>query len=252
MEHQVTPSGIAYTTGGAGPGLLLLVHGMGANGAVWRPMLETITWPGRWVAPDLRGHGRSLAQPPFSYGVHAADLATVVAEFPADEVVVVGHSFGGVLGAVLAGDLFQVPVRSVLAVGVKLEWSEEDVAGARRVAGRPPKVFDTEAEAADFALRLAGLGGLASADDPVAATTATDGGFRAALDPRALSVVGPDVRALLRSSRAPLHLAAGADDPMVTADAMRSVDPEARVIGSAGHNVHWERPDEVWRLVPSG
>jgi pimeloyl-ACP methyl ester carboxylesterase len=69
------------------------------------------------------------------------------------------------------------------------------------------------------------------------------------VDPRVFSVVGPDIRELLRSCRAPLHLAAGADDPMVSPAAMRSVDAAAQVIGSAGHNVHWERPAQVWDLV---
>jgi pimeloyl-ACP methyl ester carboxylesterase len=243
-----TSSGIVYDVGGDGPELLLLVHGLGANAAVWRPLLEHGR-PGRWVAPDLRGHGRSVAEGPFSYGVHVADLAAVVAEVGADDVTVVGHSFGGVLGAVLAGDLFQVPIRAVLTVGVKLDWSDEDVAGARRIAQRPPKVFDTAVGAADHALRLSGLRGLAAVDDPVAATVPTAEGFRAAVDPRVFSVVGPDIRGLLRSSRAPLHLVAGADDPMVSLDAMRSVDAGARVIGSAGHNAHWEQPAEVWALV---
>jgi pimeloyl-ACP methyl ester carboxylesterase len=246
-----TSSGIAYDTGGDGPGVLLLLHGMGANAAVWRPMLAAIEdgWPGRWVAPDLRGHGRSVAEAPFSYGVHAADLATLMSEVGAEDVIVVGHSFGGVLGAVLASDLFQVPIRAVLTVGVKLDWSDDDLAGARRIAQRAPRLFDSAADAADHALRLSGLRGLTAVDDPVAATVSTADGFRAAVDPRVFSVVGPDVRALLRSSRAPLHLAAGADDPMVSLDAMRSVDAGARVIGSAGHNAHWEQPAQVWDLV---
>jgi pimeloyl-ACP methyl ester carboxylesterase len=243
-----TSSGIVYDVGGEGPDLLLLVHGLGANAAVWRPLLEH-GQPGRWVAPDLRGHGRSIAEGPWSCGMHAADLAAVVAEVGADEVTVLGHSLGGVLGAVLAGDLFQVPISSVVTVGVKLDWSDEDVAAARRIAQRPPKVFDSAAEAAEHALRLSGLSGLAGVDDPVAATVSTAAGFRAALDPRAFSVVGPDIRGLLRSSRAPLHLAAGADDPMVSLDAMRSVDAGARVIGAAGHNAHWEQPAAVWALV---
>jgi len=221
---------------------------MGANAAVWRPLLDHGR-PARWVAPDLRGHGRSIAEGPWSYGVHAADLAAVVAEVGADDVTVVGHSFGGVLGAVLAGDLFQVPIRTVLAVGVKLDWSADDLAAARRIAQRPPRIFDAAADAADHALRLSGLGGLAAVDDPVAATVSTPDGFRAAVDPRVFSVVGPDIRELVRSSRAPLHLAAGADDPMVSLAAMRSVDPRARVIGSAGHNAHWEQPAQVWDLV---
>jgi pimeloyl-ACP methyl ester carboxylesterase len=38
---------------------------------------------------------------------------------------------------------------------------------------------------------------------------------------------------------------------MVGLDAMRRVDPEAVLIEGAGHNAHWEAPEEVWSLVPS-
>ncbi len=167
----------------------------------------------------------------------------------ADQVTVVGHSFGGVLGAVLAGELFTAPVRAVLAIGVKLDWTDDDLAGAARLAGRGRRSFDAAADAAEYALRLAGLSGLAGVDDPVADVVATGGGFSAAVDPRVFSVVGPDVRRLLASCRAPLHLAAGSADPMVSLPSMRTVDPDAQVVESAGHNVHWERPAQVWQLI---
>ena len=48
--------------GGSGNGpTLLLMHGLSGTGGVWnglRPLLEKY-WPGSWVIPDLRGHGRS-------------------------------------------------------------------------------------------------------------------------------------------------------------------------------------------------
>jgi pimeloyl-ACP methyl ester carboxylesterase len=47
--------------GGGGESVLLLLHGLGATGDVWRgwePLLAR-RWPGRWLAPDLPGHGRS-------------------------------------------------------------------------------------------------------------------------------------------------------------------------------------------------
>src|SRR5262245_37275966 len=47
-------------TVGSGSPSLVLLHGLGQNGAVWRPLLAELSgWPGRIVIPDLRGHGRS-------------------------------------------------------------------------------------------------------------------------------------------------------------------------------------------------
>jgi len=50
-----------FTRAAAGEPVLLLLHGLGATGDVWhawRPLL-TRRWPGRWLAPDLPGHGGS-------------------------------------------------------------------------------------------------------------------------------------------------------------------------------------------------
>jgi pimeloyl-ACP methyl ester carboxylesterase len=122
------------------------------------------------------------------------------------------------------------------------------------MAGRPPQVFPTAAEAADRHLKLAGLSGLVTPDDAVAraGVRAADGGFTPALDPRAFGAVGPSVEEVLSRAVAPLRLAAGAGDPMVGLDAMRRVDPGAVLIEGAGHNAHWEAPDAVWSLLRAG
>ncbi len=43
--------------GGDGEPVLLLVHGLGANGDVWSGLHDVLSarWPGRWVTPDLPG-----------------------------------------------------------------------------------------------------------------------------------------------------------------------------------------------------
>ncbi|HZH21070.1 MAG TPA: alpha/beta hydrolase [Geodermatophilus sp.] len=246
-------SGIVHRSGGSGDELLLLLHGLGATGAVWDRLLPLVeaSWPGSWAVPDLRGHGRSPAEPPYGYAVHAADVAALVAGSGAARVSVLGHSFGGVVGAVLAGGWYGVQVSRVVAVGVKIDWTDDEVARARSLAARPPQVFATVAEAAERHLRLAGLTGLVSPEDPVAlaGVRAADGGFAVAFDPRAFGAVGPPVEEVLSRAVAPLRLAAGAGDPMVGLDAMRRVDPGAVLLEGVGHNAHWEAPDAVWSLV---
>ncbi len=241
-------AGLAYAAGGEGDDLVLLLHGLGATGAVWS-RLTPLLGGRRWAAPDLRGHGSSPAGPPWGYGTHAADVAALAVELGADRVTVLGHSFGGVVGAVLGTGWFGVEVARVVAVGVKIEWTPEEEAGASRMAGRPPQVFPTREEAAVRALKLAGLHGLADPADPVAAVREVDGGWTTALDPRAFSAVGPSVAEVLSGSRAKLRLAAGSADPMVGPDAMRRIDPDAVVVEGAGHNAHWEAPDAVRALL---
>jgi pimeloyl-ACP methyl ester carboxylesterase len=248
-----TSGGIAYFTGGTGDSLLLLLHGLGATAAVWRQLLPLVqdSWDGRWAAPDLRGHGLSVAEPPYGYAVHAADIAELAAELSASRVTVLGHSFGGVVGAVLGGGWYGVEVARVAAVGVKIDWTDDEVARARAMSARPPQVFVSAAEAADRHLRLAGLRELVDPADPVAraGTRVAHGGWIAALDPRAFGAVGPSVETVLSRCEASLRLAAGAADPMVGLEAMRRVDRDAVLIDGAGHNAHWEAPEAVWRLV---
>jgi pimeloyl-ACP methyl ester carboxylesterase len=251
----LTRAGISYRSGGSGDDLLLLLHGLGATGAVWDRVLPLVeaSWPGSWAVPDLRGHGRSVAEPPYGYAVHAADVAALAVEAGAARVTVLGHSFGGVVGAVLAGGWYGVDVARVVAVGVKIDWTADEEARARVMASRPPPVFPTAAEAADRHLRLAGLSGLVAPDDPVAraGVREADGGFAAAFDPRAFGAVGPSVEEVLSRAVAPLRLAAGAADRMVGLAAMRRVDPGAVLLDGAGHNAHWEAPDAVWSLLTS-
>ena len=235
---------------GSGQDLLVLLHGLGATSAVWSRLTPLLAGR-RWLAPDLRGHGAGPGGPPWGYGTHAADVAALVAGLGASRVTVLGHSFGGVVGAVLGTGWFGVKVARVVAVGVKIDWTAEEEAGAHRMAARPPQVFPTAVEAAERHLRLAGLTGLVdpASEVALAGVREADGGFSPALDPRAFGAVGPSVEEVLRSTRAPLRLAAGSADPMVGLDAMRRVDPDAVLIEGAGHNAHWEAPEAVSALL---
>ena len=47
---------------------------------------------------------------PYGFAVHAADMAALATELGASRVTVLGHSFGGVVGAVLGGGWFGVDV----------------------------------------------------------------------------------------------------------------------------------------------
>jgi pimeloyl-ACP methyl ester carboxylesterase len=250
---RTTAGGIAHDTGGSGGDLLLLLHGLGATGAVWSRLLALAErdWPGTWAVPDLRGHGRSAPATAPGYGVHAADVALLAGELGAGRVTVVAHSFGGVVAAVLASGVYGVPVQRVVAVGVRVDWTDGDVARVRALADRPPAVYATREAAAERHLRWAGLQGLAAPEDPVAlaGVREVDGGFAVALDPAVFRAVGPPVAALLRGCAAPLQLAAGDADPVVGLDAMRRVDPGAVLLEGAGHNAHWEAPAAVWALV---
>ncbi len=206
-------------------------------------------WPGRWLVPDLRGHGRSEHGAPYGLGMHAADVATLLQED--DDLVLLGHSMGGAVAMALASGWFGRSVRQVIAFGVKLAWTAEEVAKAKEIARTPTRWFATREEAIERYLRVSGLKGLIDPTSPVAAfgTTAEGERFRLAADPRTNDVAGAPIEDVIAATHAPIRLAAGARDPMVTLEQMRHFDADAVLIEGAGHNPHVEAPEKLWRLV---
>ena len=241
-------------SGGAGGPALVMLHGLGATGAVWEKLrpLVAARWPGRWLAPDLRGHGRSPHEMPYSFGTHAADVAALLEA--GAEAVVLGHSMGGAVAMTLASGWFGLRVRRVVAFGVKLVWTAEEIAKAQELARAPIRWFGTRDEAIERHLRISGLKGLVDPASPaVAAGVVEDGGrFRLAADPAISGVVGPAIEDVVAAMRAPLRLAAGERDPMVTLAQMRRLDRDAVLLPGAGHNPHVEAPELVWRLLDDG
>jgi pimeloyl-ACP methyl ester carboxylesterase len=234
--------------GGSGAPLLVLLHGLGANAAVWDGLLPILAerWNGRWIAPDFRGHGRSSHATPYGYGMHAAGVAALLAAN--DDVVVLAHSMGGPVGLALATQWYGVRVRTVAAFAVKPDFNAEEVAGIRAVAAKGHRWFDTRAAAIERQIAIAGVRGLIAPDDPRAAIGIVEeaGKFRIAMDPQANLVLGPELPEFLAAARAPVHFAAGDRDALVGVDAMRALDPSAHVFPGLGHNVHVEDPLALW------
>jgi pimeloyl-ACP methyl ester carboxylesterase len=183
--------------------------------------------------------------------MHAADVAELLKGEQAGDVTLAGHSFGGVVAALVASGWFGPRVRDVAAFGVKIDWSADETAKLQELSQRPPRTFATREEAVDRYLKMSGLFGLVDPATAIASigVAGAEGNYRVAMDPRAYGAVGPSVEAMLRLADAPLRLAAGAKDPMVTLDQMRRIDPTAQVFDGIGHNAHWEAPERVWSFI---
>ncbi|CAN7696347.1 alpha/beta hydrolase [Variovorax paradoxus] len=243
--------------GGEGPDLLLLLHGMGATGAVWSPMCAEAgaRWSGRWLVPDLPGHGQSARQDSYAIGQYAASVARAALPHirPEGRFVVLGHSLGGVIALALATGWFGVAPHWVFAAGIKLAWSDDELRRMEALASQPARKFATEQEAWDRYLKVCGLAGIADAAAAVVARgIARDAdGWRLAMDPRAHAVGKPPVPELAALARCPVHLARGQHDALVTTAQTREIDPDARELGPHGHNVMVEAPAQVWDWVAS-
>jgi pimeloyl-ACP methyl ester carboxylesterase len=238
-------AGLRVQQGGSGDPLLVLLHGLGATGDVWTgwwPLLAR-RWPGRWLAPDLPGHGGSPPLTAHTFDGFAAAVAGIVQ--PSAGIVVLGHSLGGVVGLALASGKFPVPVQAVIGLGIKVVWTDEDLARAQAAAQRPPAWFASRDEAAARYLRLSGLVGLLPASDPAvdAGLREQDGRWRLAMDPGAFAAGAPDMAQLLARSQAEVTLARGEHDPMNTDEQLARLGAATVTLPGLGHNAHVESPE---------
>jgi pimeloyl-ACP methyl ester carboxylesterase len=250
MNGRLSNNGLWVEESGGSGDVLLLIHGLGANGAVWDPLRTTIAneWEGRIIVPDLRGHGRSKPAENYSFGTFTADIAELLR--PADKVSVIGHSLGGALGAFLGCGWFGFDIDLVLALSVKMKWSLEEILKGRSIAQNAVKWLPSREEALDRYLKVAGLAniGVDVSRSAEAGISGEADRYRITADPKIFGSASLGVDAIMRAVRCEFALATGANDPIAPAADMKSAGFEATVIENAGHNVHVTAPEKVWRL----
>ncbi|SDH85228.1 haloalkane dehalogenase [Nonomuraea jiangxiensis] len=160
---DVLDSTIYYEDSGDGVPYVFL-HGNPASSHVWRGVLPGVRGPGRrLLAPDLIGMGRS-GKPgvPYRIGDHTRYLDAWFDALGLEEVVLVGHDWGGVLafdwaarhpGRVRGVAFMETFVRT-------LSWDElGEGARARSLALRGPE-GETLALDQDYLVRTAFTGGV--------------------------------------------------------------------------------------------
>jgi pimeloyl-ACP methyl ester carboxylesterase len=231
-----------------GDPVLLLLHGLGATGEVWHDLLER-HWPAEVIAPDLPGHGRSPRLAEYTFSSMAEAVAATVPS--GRRVVVLGHSLGGVLALTLADGSYGLDVVAACGLGIKLRWSDAELAKAAEVAARPSRVFATREEAVDRWLKVSGLVGLVPPDSTLvdAGVVESADGWEVAVDPRAFGVGGPDVPTLLARATGATILAAGEQDPMCPPEHLLAVASDGTVLPGVGHNAHVENPLMLWPIL---
>jgi pimeloyl-ACP methyl ester carboxylesterase len=219
---------------------LVLLHGLGATGRVWDG------WAQPRVAPDLPGHGSS-AHTLVRYTFEGM-AAAVAAGLPVRRgLVVVGHSLGGVIALELASGRYGVQVDRVVALGVKVTWSADDLGRAGALAQKPIGWFDSRDEAAARFLKVSGLQGLV---DPASSAVdhglrEVDGRWRLAMDPGTWAVGAPEMTKLLAASQADVVLARGELDPMNTDAELTALAGQVTTLKGLGHNAHVEDPSAL-------
>ena len=95
---------------------LLLIHGSGGTGdSEWKPVLEGLAKKFYVIAPDCRGHGKTLdPQNEYSFALLADDMAEFLYALKIAPAFVAGHSNGGNVALVLTVDYPDVVKKAVI------------------------------------------------------------------------------------------------------------------------------------------
>jgi N-formylmaleamate deformylase len=93
-----------YEDEGSGDPALVFLHGWCDSSSVWAETTAALSTRHRCLAPDMRGHGQSGQPRDFCYAAEALanDVVAVCEAAGVTRPVLIGHSFGGMLAAVVA------------------------------------------------------------------------------------------------------------------------------------------------------
>lgn len=148
---------------------LVALHGIGGFGRRFRRLAEEhLAARFRVLAPDLRGHGSSSWEPPWTIATHTADVLETVESAGVERAVFVGHSYGG---------------RLIL----ELAAADADAARIERAALLDPAIQLLPHVGFDFAERERADGTFSSPEDAIEARLSYG-------DPTPLEFVEEDVR----------------------------------------------------------
>jgi len=235
---------IAYEVTGSGDKSLVFVHGWSCDRTYWRNQINLFSKNYRVISIDLAGHGESAGnRDDFSMSNFGRDVAAVIEHLDAKNVVLVGHSMGGVV-VVEAAD--QLGDRVVGVIGIDTQKNVDAPLMPAELAGpfRAGLATDFAATADGFVRATM----FSEHSDPELIETIVSDMVQA--DPRVGIAAGDGMMAVDYDARLaaikdiPAGLINGDFEPM-DEDAFRASHPTAPIvyIERSGHFPMLEKPD---------
>jgi N-formylmaleamate deformylase len=234
---------IHYLRTGGDKQPIVLLHGLTCSGATWLPIARALERDYDVVMPDARGHGGSSAPTHgYTYDDHATDVLGLIHALALDRPIVVGHSMGGMVAAVVAS---RARLRGVILVDPTFLSAE-----------RQREVHDS-----DVALQHRRVLGLAKSDvvaelrarhprrSPELIELLADARQRTSL--AAFDVLippNPDYRAVMRAIDVPSLIVIG-DSPVVTLEQAAELGVRVLEIRDAGHGVPFDQPERLAEVI---
>jgi 2-(acetamidomethylene)succinate hydrolase len=259
-SHRVSAGNIELHVREAGSGpLIVFLHGITANAAVWDPVLVDLQSDFHVVAADQRGHGLS-DKPAHGYGgeAYAHDLLGLIQTMGGGPAIVVGHSLGarnGVVAATLQPEL----IDGVVAIDfVPFIEDEVLVALETRVKGGDRTFASIDEIVAYLASRYPLMPPDALQRRAANGYRQVDDVFHALADPKAMAATAEglreDLEPAMSSVRKPVLLVRGAESKLVSVAAFertRRLRPDlpTLVVPGTDHYVPEEAPAVVSQAI---
>jgi len=245
-----------YLEEGLGERVVLMLHGIGGGHQAFGPQLRALAAGGwRALAWDMPGYGYSRSVSPYTIETLATSCLELIDVLEADQLVLLGHSMGGMIAQEVAARAPSVLAGLVLA-GTTAAFGKPDGQWQRAFLSERLAPLEAGRSMADLAPGI--VKGLVGRDaDPEVLRIASasiaavpPASYRQAL----LALVEFDRREALGNLAVPTLVVAGALDqnaPPAVMEKMAARIPGAQfaIIPGAGHLMHWEEPEAFNRLV---
>ena len=244
---------LACRTEGSGPDMVLL-HGFCGSSHYWDKVIPVLAGQYRLIVPDLRGHGESDAPAgPYTMEMMAEDIRLLLDELGVDKTLMYGHSLGGYITLAFAE---AYPERlngwglvHSTAYPDDKQAKENRLKGMQAIRengiqsyvdGLVPRLF-APAHLESMSGAVEEMKRIGHGTSPVGAIATLE-----AMRGR------PDRRHVLRESRVPVALIAGAEDQVVPVPKVHAAEGPhiaAYVVEDCGHMGMIEAPDRLCRCL---
>jgi N-formylmaleamate deformylase len=239
-----------YTRTGVGKPALVLLHGLTANGLCWTVIAHELEDEYDIIMPDFRGHGKSSAPDyGYRYDDHAKDVVGLIHGLEISPPILIGHSMGGLVAAVVASQ-YPASIRGlILADPTFISSKRQREVRDSAVAEEHRKALNRSLEEVVEDLQ---------ARHPHRSLSTVERIARARLETRmsafdVLTPPNPEYRQLVGSIDVPSLLVIG-DAGVVSpglASELQLVNPKLQVaqIKEAGHGIFYDQPDQFSAII---